>query len=293
MNFDLDPAASLDAELDRLLDWANQIGVNFLIERDFWTSANTIFISDFGRTMEDPSTKGHGKIALNALLRLADARQAIVETSYVSDLPALGVYYQSFGFKVDGDPEHITNLKRMPLPGPGELPIPTVTFSQLFHIGSVDPRCPAANGGDSYALPITLHPRTWAEAKGVYGQPVWILDRPSNRFLSAIEISRKLKHAIMDWGIRQGLALQTNNGHASSPLLQQLAHQDVITVGSDEVLQLLLPLYAGEVLDLDGVWWNDRYAPEHKIMPHGVIIHSRISQWNCRDITKTTIDIAA
>src|SRR3546814_3784585 len=81
-----------------------------------------IFISDFGRDLTKPSTKGNGRKILSALIGLADHHGIVVETSYMTEEMKLGAYYRSFGFRddyylpveilEDGKPEPITNLRR-------------------------------------------------------------------------------------------------------------------------------------------------------------------------------------
>lgn len=122
MHFLFDPDAAIESELDRLLAWSETIGVRLLIEFD-----REIFISDLGRDLDTPSTKGNGRIVLNALIGLADHHQVVVETSYMTDEVKLGAYYRSFGFRDDyyrttdpdkcEDPDPVTNLQR-PLPSP-------------------------------------------------------------------------------------------------------------------------------------------------------------------------------
>ena len=115
MHFLFELSAPIEAELDRLLQWSETLGVRLLIEFD-----REIHISDFGRDLDVPSTKGNGRIVLNALIALADHHGVVVETSYITEQARLGAYYQSFGFRddhyrnagLDGDPDPITNLRR-------------------------------------------------------------------------------------------------------------------------------------------------------------------------------------
>src|SRR3546814_9602604 len=66
--------------LDRLLQWGKTLGVAMLIEFD-----REIFISDFGRDLTKPSTKGNGRKTLPALIGLADHHGIVVETSYLTE----------------------------------------------------------------------------------------------------------------------------------------------------------------------------------------------------------------
>lgn len=99
------------SDVDQLISWSAKLGVSIQVEID-----DAIFISDFGRNCDDASTKGNGRLVLDALLRIADRHQVRTETSYMTDEPKLGVYYRSFGFVQDGIPDAITNLTRVPRP---------------------------------------------------------------------------------------------------------------------------------------------------------------------------------
>lgn len=99
------------SDVDQLVSWSAKLGVSIQVEID-----DAIFISDFGRNCDDASTKGNGRLVLDALLHIADRHQVRTETSYMSDEPKLGAYYRSFGFVEDGIPEAITNLTRLPRP---------------------------------------------------------------------------------------------------------------------------------------------------------------------------------
>jgi hypothetical protein len=96
-------------EINKLIAWGGGLGVAIQVEID-----GQIFISDFGRNLDDPSTKGNGRLVLDALLAIGDRYVVSIETSYMTDEPKLGEYYRSFGFEMDGNPGIITNLKRIP-----------------------------------------------------------------------------------------------------------------------------------------------------------------------------------
>ncbi len=51
-------------------------------------------------------------------------------------------------------------------------------------------------------------------------------------------------------------------------------------IPTDFQFDLVLNLYAeAECADIDGVWWNERLDPERHLAPRGVILPSRITQW--------------
>src|SRR3546814_14411819 len=91
LHFHFNPNAPVDVELDRLLQWGKTLGVAMLIEFD-----REIFISDFGRDLTNPSTKGNGRKIMSALLGLAAHTGIVVETSYMTEEMKLGAYYRTF-----------------------------------------------------------------------------------------------------------------------------------------------------------------------------------------------------
>lgn len=44
-------------------------------------------------------------------------------------------------------------------------------------------------------------------------------------------------------------------------------------------LSMLATFFVEDCLDLDGVWWNDDYAPARLSAPRGVIVPSRVQRW--------------
>lgn len=68
-------------------------------------------------------------------------------------------------------------------------------------------------------------------------------------------------------------------GHVSTPALDLATLQDRPSHGTSNVLELLLPLYADQVLEIDGVWWSERLDPLTLSAPRGVIAARRVSEW--------------
>lgn len=69
------------------------------------------------------------------------------------------------------------------------------------------------------------------------------------------------------------------HGHVSTPTLDAAAMQDRASLGSKSVLDLLLPLYAEQVLGLDGVWWSECLDPLCLSAPRGVIPAAAVPAW--------------
>ena len=102
---------AISQDLDHIEARAKDYGITILAECD---DNGAIFLSHIERNRDDPSSKGSGARAMEALCRTADLYQVALETSYMSDETGLKDYYARFGFVADGEPGKITNLIREP-----------------------------------------------------------------------------------------------------------------------------------------------------------------------------------
>lgn len=69
------------------------------------------------------------------------------------------------------------------------------------------------------------------------------------------------------------------SGHRSTPLLDKITQQKQPAIGNELTLDFLYPVYADEVLSLDGVWWADRLDPNSYSAPRGVISQRSLPTW--------------
>ncbi len=104
--------ANLTSEVDQIIAWASTLGVSISIDID--GCADLLHVPDIGRDTSNPSTKGNGKLVLDAVIALAEQHRLVVELEHMSDEPRLAEYYRSFGFVPYGDIGDITNLHRPP-----------------------------------------------------------------------------------------------------------------------------------------------------------------------------------
>lgn len=72
-------------------------------------------------------------------------------------------------------------------------------------------------------------------------------------------------------------AIAFSSGHKGTLLLQEKAFQNLPAIGSENVLDILLPLWVEDQTDLAGVWWEDDFSPETYSAPRGGILPSRLS----------------
>lgn len=68
------------------------------------------------------------------------------------------------------------------------------------------------------------------------------------------------------------------HGHRSTPKLDALALARRPTLGEDDVVDLLLPLWTEALTDLAGVWWSDRHDPLAWSAPRGGILPARLDR---------------
>lgn len=88
--------------------WAKTQGVTIIL--DFEEGA--LHIPDLWRDIQNPTTKGQGRVVLNKVMEFADRERLLVEIEYLTNETWLGTYYQSFGFRAYGEAGEITNLRR-------------------------------------------------------------------------------------------------------------------------------------------------------------------------------------
>jgi hypothetical protein len=194
--------------------------------------------------------------------------------------------------------------------------MPFRSFSMLYHVGSLNA---ADKGNDSYegaGLSVSLHPEEWMEIARISG-PVWQATRSGNKFLDFYRLNKRQKAAIINWGLAEGYLAQTaqwrvdyyDDDYEENRFLlfdneeeaqQEAEEYDTVpkeiknaTDGTAKLMQrtkqgrvspgmgfeLLCPVYADDVLTIDGVWWNERLDPEVLSAPRGVIVPSQIPHW--------------
>lgn len=194
--------------------------------------------------------------------------------------------------------------------------MPFRSFPVLYHVGSLNA---ADKGNDSYegaGLSVSLHPEEWMEIAQLSG-PVWQAIRPGNKFLDFYRLTKRQKATIIAWGQSEGYLEQKaqwrvdyydeeyeekrffvfdNEQEAqeeaqeygtvpkeikgatdSTAKLIQRTKQGRVSPGMG--FELLCPVYVEDVLNIDGVWWNERLEPEALSAPRGVIVPSQIDHW--------------
>jgi hypothetical protein len=193
-----------------------------------------------------------------------------------------------------------------------------LSFPILYHVGDMDPSGKRMDSHEGGGLSVSLHPRAWRQiARGWVGGDLWALTKPSNQFLDMHALTKSNKSEIRRWASEEGLIesaltyrfyyfddemdaevyqefddkeeaereaevydapIKTiNSGFIGTPTLNLRCKQS----GS----ALLNPwgfiagLWAEDVLQVDGVWWEDRLSPRSYSAPRGMIFASRLPEW--------------
>lgn len=185
---------------------------------------------------------------------------------------------------------------------------PTILLPVTYHVGGMNPDDKRHGSYEGAGLSVSLHPGAWRRiARGIVSGDVWRLECADFRFLDAHGLSRAVRAGILVWAVREGLAeevplwrlsryddemecgvhcdfasideareerdgdsgrIRKRDGHRSTPRLDAATLQ---SRPSNDVLNLVLPIWAHAVHGLDGVWWADRLSPETLSAPRGVI----------------------
>lgn len=75
------------------------------------------------------------------------------------------------------------------------------------------------------------------------------------------------------------------SGHRALPRLLEKTLQSAAVEGTSFIFDLLLPVYAEEVLGIDGVWWDEELDPCCYSAPRGVISLSALPTWSSVRLT--------
>lgn len=196
------------------------------------------------------------------------------------------------------------------------LPLPTRSFNELYHVGSLDVAHKRNNGFEGAGLSVSLHPEEWRRiARGMVAGDTWACTRPGNKFIDAHRITDAIREKIEQWAIERGWAdrqttfkveyyddeLETEvyseyHTREEAETEAESMETEVIEVpgslvGTEAlrtrtrnraepimVFDLVLTVLAEEE-GYDGVWWEDRLDVTALSAPRGVIVPSRVKDW--------------
>ena len=177
-------------------------------------------------------------------------------------------------------------------------------------------------------LSVSRHPNAWmAIARGHVSGSVYELTKSGNRFLDYHAIPYELITSIRDWGIREGYVEAVTHFRVKyyddeweeerymdfasreeaieevelmdadpeeieviTDALKASPKLDARTLGAGDDLEALVPVWVEDMTDLDGVWWQDSFDPDRLSAPRGVIVPSKLAEWQVRKLDEEIDD---
>ena len=195
-------------------------------------------------------------------------------------------------------------------------------IGDLYHVGTMDISKKSRFSFEGNGLSVSNCPDEWvAITEGVTHGDYFKLFKPDMRLLDYYGLSDDEKKIIQTWAIRNGYVRQgtvykslswDEDGreffslHASydeafeeageeedyveevSWLLptEKLVDQSLVNVGLLDIPDIITELYAEQVLDYDGIYWDEDLDVTAYSAPRGVIFNSKISSFEVSNITK-------
>jgi hypothetical protein len=197
------------------------------------------------------------------------------------------------------------------------LTFPTRLIREVWHTGTLDPADKRRGSYEGAGLSVSRHPDAWERiARGRIRGTRHRLTCPDGLFLNALRMTRTHRDAIQAWGLSKGYVrvgriyritwyddemestmqcdftslakargekrdgpIKEMSGLLASRKLRTRILNDAAVV---TVARELAPVYAEDVLDLDGTWWSDPLDVLTYNAPCGVITPSRLSRWQIR-----------
>lgn len=194
--------------------------------------------------------------------------------------------------------------------------VPTQTFPSLYHIGTLDASQKRDGSYEGAGLSVSLNPEAWRRiARGHVSGDLWVCTKSGNRFIDAHRVNKGMRAEIAKWATEHGFAEMKATYRVSwfDDELDQEVYSDFETLAAAEeeaesmdvevqtipgslvgtaalkartrtkadpnvVFDLILTVYAEEQ-GYDGVWWNDKLDIANYSAPRGVIVPSKISDW--------------
>jgi len=195
--------------------------------------------------------------------------------------------------------------------------LPTRTFKELYHIGTLDPKQKKKGSHEGAGLSVTTHPDEWARITPLSGD-LWVLKKSGNKFIDFHELTDAQEEMLKEWGVRQGYITRATlyrltqyDSEADSEYYTDFEREEdaraelwddeddspisqvpgiratpkfsaATNSREDETTMLVLDrlstLFA-EQNGYDGVWWEDELDVLAYSAPRGVIVPSQVKTW--------------
>ncbi len=193
---------------------------------------------------------------------------------------------------------------------------PTVKLDQVYHVGELDRTAKRKGSYEGDGLSVSLHPEEWGRIAKVAGT-LYSLYKPGGEFLDIHELTDEQKRVVRRYGIEKGYAkegtvyrvnfddeygdgnymlfdnpeeaqeeadmyetevVEVESALASSELTARMFQGDA--TDPSQVDHFLAVVYAEDVLDLDGVWWEDVLDEMALSAPRGTIFNGKLPEWS-------------
>ena len=193
---------------------------------------------------------------------------------------------------------------------------PMVHFPEVYHVGDMDPKKKRGGSHEGSGLSVSLHPEEWTKIARLGGNETNTLQNDSSVFLDFHKLADEQKKTILAWGVKneyitpatiwrvswyddemedtvgmefdnpedaaaeaegvEGEVEVLQGKHVSTPKMKQRIQGDASSV---MLMDLLSTIFVEDVLEWDGVWWEDVLRPEQFSAPRGVIVPSAMKRW--------------
>lgn len=199
---------------------------------------------------------------------------------------------------------------------------PIINVKNVYHIGTMNHQDKTKNSLEGAGLSISNEPEAWCKIARLGGHDTFELIKSNNQFLNIHELSDAQRTVILNYGVENGLISPAKlfevsyfddemddtvfsiyesyqeaqieaeeldiepvaiDGHIATETLKHLVNGDAHPL---LVFDLLCTIYAVDVLNIDGVWWNDILDVFCYSAPRGVISTTKLPSWQINKVKK-------
>lgn len=197
---------------------------------------------------------------------------------------------------------------------------PIRTMKDIYHVGTLDKTHKRMNSHEGDGLSISTHPSAWERINPLTSGTTYECRKEKNQFLDKHALTDHQLDRIIAWGLdknwiepcpyyrvtrwdseweetywmhfstkaeavseaeEEGEVSYAADGFKMTKTMQQKTHSSEQDL---DPLCKLIVLYSEYALNIDGVWWDDMLAPYQYSAPRGVIVPSRLSEWEMKAI---------
>jgi hypothetical protein len=200
---------------------------------------------------------------------------------------------------------------------------PIISLSDISHVGTMDKSKKEKGSYEGSGLSVSTEPKAWVRINPFTGGTTFRLTKKDNKFLSYHDLTVDQKEEIKVWGAIEGYItlcpiytfsyeddefevdmcmyftdreeavveadgygieeseVEELQGFTSNPMMDER----VMSHGRTTMdMQLLSTLYAEDVLQVDGVWWEDILDVSRYSAPRGVIFEEKLKEWTIKKV---------